>query len=510
VNGMTLAERTVGAQELAIDPEFKAFIPWLRDEELEMLESSILKEGLREPLLVWNGIIVDGHNRYSVCQKHAIPVRVREMEFAGRDEALVWMIQNQLARRNLTPEQYSYLWGKRYKMEKKTSGGQEGNDNNPSGRAGKSQETEVDKLSTLDPGKTANKIASQAGVSERTVRRDEAFAKDIDTISQNTGMEQQEILSKKMPVTRQIVKEIAQMPPKAQQKAMKAVKGSKGIKSARDAVKAVKQEAKREEIIAAASSKGPVDTRQEIINSDFFEMNISPEKIDLYITSPPYNLEKDYGSAGDALSYEAYLEFTRRYLAKMYGGLKDDGWLCLNVPLDTNKGKHHAVYADVTAIATAVGFQYYSTIVWNEGNISSSTSFGSYANVQGACVIAPVEVIVVFCKKTSQKVHEGISTISESEFKQWVNGLWTFKGESGTKVGHPAPFPVELPDRCIKLFSYAGDVVLDPFLGSGTTLVACVQNHRKGVGVEINPEFCALAKARVAAAEREVKETLQV
>ena len=80
---------------------------------------------------------------------------------------------------------------------------------------------------------------------------------------------------------------------------------------------------------------------------------------------------------------------------------------------------------------------------------------------------------------------------------EWTNGIWSFSGESKKKVGHPAPFPIELPRRCIKLFSYTGDTVLDPFLGSGTTLIAAYLNKRKGIGVEIDKEYCDLAIKRL-------------
>jgi len=86
---------------------------------------------------------------------------------------------------------------------------------------------------------------------------------------------------------------------------------------------------------------------------------------------------------------------------------------------------------------------------------------------------------------------------NKKEFMEWTNGLWTFSGESKKKIGHPAPFPIELPKRCIKLFSFVGDTVLDPFLGSGSTLIACALLNRKGIGVEIDENYCKLAKNRL-------------
>lgn len=97
-------------------------------------------------------------------------------------------------------------------------------------------------------------------------------------------------------------------------------------------------------------------------------------------------------------------------------------------------------------------------------------------------------------KKTSGT---GISDITREEFIEWTNGLWSFPGESRKKIGHPAPFPLELPKRCIKLFSFVGDTVLDPFLGSGTTLIATALLNRKGIGVEIDKKYCELALKRL-------------
>ncbi|MDK2795484.1 MAG: hypothetical protein PWQ58_683 [Archaeoglobaceae archaeon] len=245
------------------------------------------------------------------------------------------------------------------------------------------------------------------------------------------------------------------------------------------------------------------DGRVVIINDDFLSTNmIQSDSIDLIVTSPPYNVDIHYGSYKDDIPYEKYLEFTEKWLSKAFELVKPDGRLCLNIPLDKSKGRREegfqSVYADVVSIAKKVGWKYFSTIVWNESNISRRTAWGSWLNASAPYVIAPVEVIVVFYKKHWKKTSgSGVSDITREEFIEWTNGLWTFPGENRKKIGHPAPFPLELPKRCIKLFSFVDDVVLDPFLGSGTTLIACSLLNRRGTGVEVDRKYCELAKNRL-------------
>jgi len=236
-----------------------------------------------------------------------------------------------------------------------------------------------------------------------------------------------------------------------------------------------------------------------IYNDDFLTTNcIKENSIDLIVTSPPYNVDIHYNSFNDKISYKEYLKFTELWLKKAYKLSKEDGRLCLNIPLDKNKGGQQSVYADIVVIAKKIGWKYHSTVVWNEGNISRRTAWGSWLSPSAPYVIAPVEMIVIMYKKRWKKVNKGEkSDITKDEFIEWTNGLWTFSGESKKRVNHPAPFPVELPKRCIKLFTFVGDTVLDPFLGSGSTLIACALLNRKGIGVEIDKNYCEIAKKRL-------------
>ena len=225
---------------------------------------------------------------------------------------------------------------------------------------------------------------------------------------------------------------------------------------------------------------------------------VDDNSVDLVITSPPYNVDIQYNSHKDDVSYADYLEFSKKWMARCFAWLKEDGRFCLNVPLDKNKGGQQSVGADLTTIAKEVGFHYHSTIVWNEGNISRRTAWGSWKSASAPFVIAPVELIVVLYKDKWKKTSGSkISDIERNEFMDWTNGLWAFNGESKKRIGHPAPFPIELPRRCVKLFSYVDDVVLDPFSGSGTTLIAAVSNNRKGIGIDVDRKYCELARKRI-------------
>lgn len=238
-----------------------------------------------------------------------------------------------------------------------------------------------------------------------------------------------------------------------------------------------------------------------LYNDDCLDANLfSKEFIDLIVTSPPYNVGIDYNSNDDTMSYDEYLKFTETWLSNCFKWSKSQARLCLNIPLDKNKGGNNAVGADITKIAQYCGWKYKSTIVWNEGNISRRTAWGSWKSASAPVVIAPVELIVVLYKDEWKKT-EGTkkSDISRDEFMAWTNGVWTFNGESKKRIGHPAPFPKELPYRCIKMFSYERDVVFDPFSGSGTTLLVADKTNRIGIGVEIDAAYCELSKNRILA-----------
>jgi len=151
---------------MIIDPEFKALIPPLAAEELAQLEANILRDGCRDPLVVWNGTLIDGHNRHAICTKHGLPFDEIEMKFPDRESVMDWMDANQLGRRNLTPDAFKLALGRRYNRTKKAAHGREG-------RTFSEDQIDTPKEST------AAKLAKEHSVSEATVKRAGKFAEEV-------------------------------------------------------------------------------------------------------------------------------------------------------------------------------------------------------------------------------------------------------------------------------------------------------------------------------------------
>jgi site-specific DNA-methyltransferase (adenine-specific) len=250
------------------------------------------------------------------------------------------------------------------------------------------------------------------------------------------------------------------------------------------------------------------DDLVDIYNADSTDLYVlKDQSVQLVITSPPYNLGKDYGKARDDITYFGYLAWVERWCRELYRVLEPGGRLCLNIPLDINLsfdegGKRASskqpVLADFTELLVRkLGFVYNTTILWLEGNISRRTAWGSWLSASDPWVNTAAEAVLVLSRDQRKRNGKGkTSDVERDDFMNWTLGLWAFNGQSTSQYGHPAPFPEELPRRLIKLFSFRQDVVLDPFLGSGTTCRVAKELGRHSIGVELNPEFCEIAADR--------------
>ena len=182
--------------ELKIDKELECLIPPLSASEFDQLETSVLEEGFRDKLIVWNGTLIDGHNRYRIAQKHGLEFEITEKEFDSKEDVKDWMYKNQLGRRNLTPEMRDYCIGQLYRSAKKKNGGRR-----------RGEEFSVAQSGPLKS--TAEKVGDQYGVSRNTVKRSEKFADGVDRIGEVAPGIKQDILQGKTSVTRTEIRELA-------------------------------------------------------------------------------------------------------------------------------------------------------------------------------------------------------------------------------------------------------------------------------------------------------------
>ena len=218
--------------------------------------------------------------------------------------------------------------------------------------------------------------------------------------------------------------------------------------------------------------------------------------VHLMVTSPPYNVGKEYD---DDLTLDEYLTFLRRVWTEVRRVLVPGGRMCVNV---ANLGRKPYIPLHIFLIADLLdlGFLMRGEIIWNKAaSASPSTAWGSWKSAGNPTLRDVHEYILVFCKETFKRQNPAgrESTISRDEFLEYNKSVWNFAAEPARKVGHPAPFPVELPRRLIQLYTFDGEVVLDPFMGSGQTAIAALKSGRRYVGYEIDEGYVALASQRI-------------
>lgn len=223
---------------------------------------------------------------------------------------------------------------------------------------------------------------------------------------------------------------------------------------------------------------------------------IPDNSVHLMVTSPPYNVGKEYDQD---LTLQSYLEFLKRVWSEVYRVLAPGGRACINVA-NLGRKPYIPLNAYLSLMMQEVGFLMRGEIIWNKAaSASPSTAWGSWRSATNPTLRDVHEYILVFSKDSFQREKTGnqVSTISKDDFLELSKSVWSFPAESARKIGHPAPFPVELPRRLIEFYSYVGDVVLDPFMGSGQTALAALQTGRNYIGYEIDPRYAAMAERRI-------------
>ncbi len=241
----------------------------------------------------------------------------------------------------------------------------------------------------------------------------------------------------------------------------------------------------------------PPEKLDRILCSSAEHMEEIPENaVHLMVTSPPYNVGKEYDQD---LNLDEYLEFLRTVWAEAQRVLVPGGRACINIA-NLGRKPYIPLHAFIARDMIEAGFLMRGEIIWNKAaSASPSTAWGSWQSPTNPTLRDVHEYILVFSKDSFQRknLERKLATITKEEFLEYTRSIWTFPAEPARKVGHPAPFPVELPRRLIQLYTFIGDVVLDPFMGSGQTALAALQTGRHYIGYEINPTYLELAAKRL-------------
>jgi site-specific DNA-methyltransferase (adenine-specific) len=218
--------------------------------------------------------------------------------------------------------------------------------------------------------------------------------------------------------------------------------------------------------------------------------------VHLMVTSPPYNVGKEYDR--DA-TLDEYLKFLGRVWREVYRVLVPGGRACINVA-NLGRKPYIPLHSFIIQDMLKIGFLMRGEIIWNKGNSASpSTAWGSWCTPANPTLRDIHEYILIFSKGTFSRKNPSKRkpTISKEEFLELTKSVWTFPAISAKKVGHPAPFPVELPYRLIQLYTFNSEVVLDPFMGSGQAAIAAIQTNRHYVGYETDENYSSLANKRI-------------
>ena len=244
----------------------------------------------------------------------------------------------------------------------------------------------------------------------------------------------------------------------------------------------------------------PAEIRDTIIHGSSEAMKELPDSsVHLMVTSPPYNVGKDYDSD---MTLGEFLDLLKRVWSETYRVLVPGGRVCINVA-NLGRKPYIPLHAYIIEDMAELGFLMRGEIIWDKAaSASSSTAWGSWQSASNPTLRDVHEYILVFSKgnfrrERSRLIEDREDTITKEEFLEFTKSVWAFPTESAKKIGHPAPFPMELPYRCIQLYTFSNEIVLDPFMGSGQTALAALKANRHYVGYELNEQYLNLAKKRI-------------
>lgn len=227
-------------------------------------------------------------------------------------------------------------------------------------------------------------------------------------------------------------------------------------------------------------------------------MNEIPDySVHLMVTSPPYNVKKEYD---EDLSLNEYRSLLKTVFKETYTKLVTGARACINIA-NLGRKPYIPLHSYIIEDMLEIGFHMRGEIIWNKASSASpSTAWGSWQSAANPVLRDIHEYILVFSKESfSRKIGHKNNTITKEDFLEWTKSVWTFPAVSARMIGHPAPFPEELPHRLIQLYTFKEDVVLDPFCGSGTACLVALKDGRHYIGYDIEPSYVELANQRIKA-----------
>lgn len=222
------------------------------------------------------------------------------------------------------------------------------------------------------------------------------------------------------------------------------------------------------------------------------------DSIHLAITSPPYNLDKPYINHNDFMDYNEYLAWMGKIWQETKRVLVNGGRLCINIGENKRQNITYPTYSAFIQQCVDLKMLYRGTLIWNKHSAAKHCAWGSWKSCSNPHIVPRHEYIIIFSKEQWKLEGSPINCdIDSDEFMKYTRSIWEFAPESRKKIGHPAPFPEELPYRLIKFYSYKGNIVLDMFAGSGTTGLVAKKLHRNFILIDNSIEYCRLAVKRI-------------
>ena len=399
---------------LKINEEFQSLIPPLTEGELILLTETIIEDGCRDALIVWNGFIVDGHNRYKICQEHDITFNTTEMAFDDVEAVKDWIDKNQLSRRNLSPDAFTLLLGRRYNRMKKQV-------TNPLGLGGKTDK--IDGGQNVHHQKTSEQLAEQHGVNEKTVRRSGKFAEEVEA-----DPELQDAVMHNVP--------IKQIKKARKKKKMKEIKAG----------------------IAEQVKENPYVPL--LVKANAIEWLKAQQKCDLLFTDPPYSTDVD-----DIES------FAKSWLTLALSKVKPTGRAYIFIGAYPRE-----IQAYINIVMPA------QILVWTYRNTLGPTpKFDYKLNWQAILYYRGKDALELDCPIMLEQF--SVQDINAPDGRQYNRE-------------HTWQKPDEIAERFIRHSTKPGDLVLDPFTGTGTFLLAAAKMGRQSAGCENDDEMIKIAEER--------------